>query len=93
MAEHGGSAVAHKAVSEAEREELPFEEAPVIDVIERKYRQKTPRGWLTPLVIGTGVGIAIAFGGMSLLSQGPAAQNPSQAPGMSVTSLRSPCQC
>ena len=78
----------------AEREELKSEEAPTIDEVAlRVCNSQPPRiginGW-QGVLIGTGLGIAIAVGGMRLLSR-PAAQAPtvvpqqSQPPGIIVT--------
>ena len=99
MAERGGIAVVHKASSEVEEEELAFEEAPVIDKKQQRgYRKKRLGGGLTGwrgVLIGTGLGMAIALGGMRLISGPsllPAAKSPNQtqqdqpqAPSMSVT--------
>jgi multidrug efflux pump subunit AcrA (membrane-fusion protein) len=88
----GGVAVAHKTFSENEAEKLDSEEALVVSSeTPRRLPSKQSRGWLTPLLIGTGLGIAIAVGGTRLLNR-PAAQNPSltqsnpsQTASMSVT--------
>ena len=99
MAERGGIAVVHKASSEVEQEELAFEEAPIVDKKQQRgYRKKRLRGGLTGwrgVLIGTGLGMAIAIGGMRLISGttfAPAAKSPNQtqqdqpqAPSMSVT--------
>jgi RND family efflux transporter MFP subunit len=88
----GGVAVAHKTFSENEAEKLESEEALVVsNETPRRLPSKQSRGWLTPLLIGTGLGIAIAVGGTRLLNR-PANQNPSltqpnpsQPASMSVT--------
>ncbi len=95
MADCGGIAVPHKvflAVEQeklkseeapAEREELKSQEAPTVDEADlRVYKRQPQRGRLNGwqgVLIGTGVGIAIAVGGMRLLSR-PAAQTPAVAP-------------
>lgn len=88
--------MAHK-VSESEREKVTFEEAPDVDMSQRVYSEKPLPGWLTGwrnVLIGTGLGIVIAIGGMRLISaptSAPTAKSPQtqqdqpQLPGMSVT--------
>lgn len=89
--------MAHKAFSEVEQEQLAFEEAPIVDK-QRVYRKKPLLGGLNGwkgVLIGTGLGMALAIGGMRLISgttSVPAAKSPnqtqqdqSQAAGMSVT--------
>jgi len=72
-----------------------FEEAPIVDK-QRVYRKATWWAeWLRGVLIGTGLGMALAIGGMHLISgttSVPAAKSPnqtqqdqSQAAGMSVT--------
>ena len=86
----------HKVLLEAEREKLKPEEAPTVDekVHKPEQRRVKLRGW-QGILIGTGLGMAIAIGGMRLISgptSVPAAKSPtqtqqeqSQAPGMTVT--------
>lgn len=63
------------------------------DKVTFKKLPRQPRSWLTPLLVGTGLGVAIAFGGMRLISPPPATQNPNPsqpqtpAPSMSVSVL------
>lgn len=85
--------MAHK-VSESEREKLPSEEAPDVDMDLGVYRKKPLRGWQSVL-IGTGLGIALTIGGMRLISAptsnstakapNQTQQDQSQPSGMSVT--------
>lgn len=83
--------MAHKAFSETE-EEFDFESALTVDSVARKGLGRKPSrvlsGW-KGVLIGTGLGIAIALGGTRFLSR-PTAKAPtvapqSQQPAMSVT--------
>ncbi|MBD2595884.1 efflux RND transporter periplasmic adaptor subunit [Nostoc spongiaeforme FACHB-130] len=55
-----------ESIPELEREEI-------VKVWQKSARQPT-RPWLTPMFMGVGVGIAIALGGMGVLTQLPARQ-------------------
>ncbi len=76
-----------ESVSEVEVEEpVTSEDASFLD----KSDQKPTRLWLKPLFLGAGLGIAIALGGMSLLSRFPSRQEGAVAdkkvnPAMTVT--------
>ncbi|MBX9255165.1 efflux RND transporter periplasmic adaptor subunit [Desmonostoc muscorum CCALA 125] len=60
-----------ESVSEVEVEEpVTFEDAS----FPNKPDQKKTRAWLKPLFLGTGLGIAIAFGGMAISSRLPSRQ-------------------
>jgi HlyD family secretion protein len=79
--------VGDESVSEVEVEEaVNLEDASFL----RKSDQKPTRVWLKPLFLGAGLGIAIALGGMSLLSRFPSPQQSAVAdkkvnPAMTVT--------
>jgi hypothetical protein len=82
--------VREEKFSDIEVEELrEFEDA---DFEEERFSRRS-RPWLLPLLLGTGLGIAIAFGGMRLLANRSAGQqNPvatksaaNVAPSMTVT--------
>ncbi|QLE51240.1 efflux RND transporter periplasmic adaptor subunit [Nostoc sp. C057] len=76
-----------ESVSEIEVEEpITSEDASFLS----KSEQKPTRAWLKPLFLGAGLGIAIAFGGMSVLSHLPSRQQSAVAdkkinPSMTVT--------
>ena len=72
-----GIAVAPKALSET-KEEFEFEEVPTSEDVDRKRLPQKQSHWLTPIIIGTGLGVAIAIGGPRLLSR-PPAQTSNQA--------------
>jgi len=95
LAGRGGIAVAHKAFSETEKEEFDSEEALTVDSVAPKGLTRKPQrnllsGW-KGILIGTGLGIAIALGGTRFLSR-PTTKTPTaaqqtqpQQPAMSVT--------
>lgn len=67
-----------------------------MEVEDARFEEKAigsrSRSWLLPLLLGTGLGVAIAFGGMRLLADRPVQQNPvanksaaNVAPSMTVT--------
>lgn len=76
---------------EAEPEKFEAEQDIAIEQLKpRQGRRKQLQGWFPPLLIGTGLGIAIAIAGTKLLSRPVPNQNltqssPAQAPSMSVT--------
>lgn len=76
-----------ESLSEVEVEEpVTSEDA----TLPNKSEQKQTRTWLKPLFLGTGLGIAIAFGGMAIFSRLPSRQqgaiaNQKVNPAMTVT--------
>ncbi len=70
MAKRGGSVVAHKAFSET-KEEFESQETLEVESDKQKRLSRKQLRWLTPLVIGTGLGIVVAIGGTRLLSRPP----------------------
>lgn len=89
--------MAHKVFSEVEqREELKSQEVPTVDKVGLKVHGRKPsRVWLKAwqgVLIGTGLGMALAIGGMRLISGPPVVKSPNQPqqqqpqlPGMTVT--------
>ena len=85
--ETGGIAVSDESFSDLEVEKSVLVE----DTEWEERKPKRQRRWLTPLLLGTGLGIAVALGGIRVLSQRPAAkpaisnQAVKVAPSMTVT--------
>lgn len=85
MAIGGGLTVGEESFSELEVQEAVADSSP------RRQGKRSP--WLLPLLLGTGLGVGIAFGGMRVLSnrptpKAPVATNPSGQninPSMTVT--------
>ncbi len=90
MTRHRDLPVASKSLK-TEPEKTEAEKALVIEHLTPTRRsRKQLQGWFPPLLIGTGLGIAITAAGTHLLSrpvlnQNPAPLSPAQAPSMSVT--------
>lgn len=84
-----GKAVANKAFSESEQEELASEEALFDHPQSELGRSRSPMAGWSGVLIGVGLGIAIAAGGTQLLPHTPAKPTaqpkPSQSQGQSVT--------
>lgn len=85
--------MAENAFPEAEQEKLALSQELSVDSVQQTSvtTNRRSRGWLAPLLLGTGLGVAIAVSSISLFSRpttppsNTAQQNQVQAPAMSVT--------
>lgn len=72
---------------ESQKEQASEETFVVEDATARQLPRQRSRGWLVPLLLGTGLGIAIAVGGTRLLNRPPAQTSTAQPSQLQPASL------